>query len=190
MCKYLCMCFGLFLVKNLCNDLFCSLGCVFVSWLMFFSNSHFQFLFEWRVTQTLNLKYDVMSMCWNGDGTRLLLGGASLTLWEVSVKVNIIIEDEEEEEDGSDEHGEGEWVKKGGHSGIREEPVLEEKLEKLWYCKMADPIIHLKFSPSGNFFAACGQVSVCVLCVCVCACMCVCVRVCETINRWVMICMR
>ena len=125
-----------------------------------------QFLYEWTVTQTLYLKHDVLSMCWSVDGTRLLTGGIHITLWEVIWKLNLpdLVEGgEEEEEEGEEEKAESEGV--GGQEV--EGPV--EKLEEVWQNDMSNPVVHLKFSPSGNFFASCGKVC-CFYCCLFCCC--------------------
>lgn len=89
--------------------------------------------------QTLGLEHTVNSVCWNGNGSRLLTGGACLTLWEDCSP----LQDMEQAENGE---GEGE-----GRKGM---------MEVVWRCSMADALSHVKFSPCGSLFATCGQVCI------------------------------
>ena len=97
------------------------------------------------MTQTLNVGHEVLTMSWSADGTRLLMGGAYLSVWEASSSLDL--PEEEQEPEGSAET-------------VGEYEGKEEKLEMAWQCCMPNPLTHLKFSPSGRFFASCGEVSV------------------------------
>lgn len=91
----------------------------------------------------------MLSMSWNADGTCLLTGGECLTLWEATSAALQVLEEEEEKEEEA----------MGSEETVGEQERKEEKLEVAWQCPMPNLVTHLKFAPSGTFFASCGEVS-------------------------------
>ena len=132
--------------------------------------------------QTLSLDHVVTSICWNRVGSHFLTGGSNLILWEYAPPLPVLdpspeLQRVEEEEEGEGEEGEGEEGEgegKGeeveGLSDRKEEEGVEKKevegseaeegcLKEVWRCEVSSPVKHLKFSPNGDLFATCGDVS-------------------------------
>ena len=123
---------------------------------------------------TTSLDYPVSSICWNRDGTQLLTGGTTITLWEYSlpvtglatpasepelVKSEILEEVEEDDNNDDEEEGEGGIVFGKKKADEDEEEEKRGALSQLWRTDVPMPIKHLKFSPSAELFASCGDVS-------------------------------
>ncbi len=118
------------------------------------------------------------SICWNREGTQLLTGGTSITLWEYNLPTapgmttpfseaelsrDEILEEEEEDE-GLVLRGGGEG-KKGEEESCGE---TEEKgvLKQLWRTDVPVLVRHLKFSPNADLFATSADVSATPLLIC------------------------
>ena len=130
-----------------------------------------QFPGHWALSHTLPLDYPVLSVSWNKEGRKLLVGGDIVSLWVHSQEEGVtylLPPDPNLSGEGSD----GVWG-------------------ELWRCPLAQPAIHLSFSPDGAMFATASQddhfvkiwyhsrIGVCVcVSVCVCVCVCVCAYTC------------
>ena len=112
-----------------------------------------QFPGEWRVCHTLHLKHPVDSLCWNREGTQLLVGGKSISLWTLELPPQSLAAEvlPEREMMGGDAGGEGGMMGMGGASGMG-------TWNEVWRCEVAIPVIHLKFSPDSTLFATAGEV--------------------------------
>ncbi len=115
--------------------------------IIFFS---LQFPGEWRVYHTLHLKHPVDSLCWNREGTQLLVGGKTISLWTLELPPQTLpAEVLPEREMGESEGG---MMGMGGVSGMG-------TWNEVWRCEVAIPVVHLKFSPDSTLFATAGEVS-------------------------------
>ena len=111
-----------------------------------------QFPGEWRVSHTLQLKNPVDSLCWNREGTQLLVGGKDISLWTFEQPPQVLAAEvlpEREIHEGGDD---GNMVG-GGVSG-------QGTWTEVWRCEVAVPVVHLKFSPDSTLFATAGKVRV------------------------------
>ena len=105
-----------------------------------------QFPGEWRVYHTLQLKHPVDSLCWNREGTQLLVGGRDLSLWMLEQPPQTLATEVLPEREMSDV---SEALMGGSGHGTWTE---------MWRCEMAVPVVHLKFSPDSLLFATAGEV--------------------------------
>ncbi len=85
-----------------------------------------QFPGQWMVSHTQVMHFPPNSISWNRDGSQLLVGGSSISLWS-----------------SSQEQCEG---------------VERVTWAEVWTCDSGQPIVYLKFSPDGTFFASAGEV--------------------------------
>ena len=108
-----------------------------------------QFPGEWRVYHTLHLKHPVDSLCWNREGTQLLVGGKSVSLWTLELPPQVLAAEVLPEREMGDMGGEG--MMGGGVSGMG-------TWNEVWRCEVAIPVVHLKFSPDSTLFATAGEV--------------------------------
>jgi len=79
----------------------------------------------------------VLTLCWNQLGSHLIIGGEFLTMWNFDVSSELAPPPSERE--GQGVGGTGRW-------------------KEVWRCKMALPVVHLKFSPDGAMFASASEV--------------------------------
>ena len=84
-------------------------------------------------------------------GSHLAIGGKYLTMWnfEVSFQLSPSSKKLEGNGEGGEGGGGGREVGGGGGGG---------RWKEVWRCKMALPIVHLKFSPDGAMFASVSEV--------------------------------
>ena len=103
-----------------------------------------QFPGEWRVCYTLQLKHPVDSLCWNREGTQMLVGGKDVSLWTLEQPPQTLAAEVLPEREMGDIGDSG-----SGHLGVWSE---------VWRCEVAVPVVHLKFSPDSLLFATAGEV--------------------------------
>ena len=82
-------------------------------------------------------------------GSHLAIGGKYLTMWNFEVSFQLSPSSKKLE--GGGEGGGGGREGGGG------------RWKEVWRCKMALPIVHLKFSPDGAMFASVSEVCLCLL---------------------------
>ncbi len=107
-------------LATVCND---------YTLLLMFNVFPAQFPGQWTVSHTQVLHFPPKCISWNRDGSQLLAGGTSISLWSSNQEPA--------------ESNEG---------------VAEVTWAEVWRCDMGQPIVHLKFSPDGTFFASAGEV--------------------------------
>ena len=107
--------------------------------------SSLQFPGEWRVCHTLQLKHPVDSLCWNREGTQLLVGGKDVSLWTLELPPQVFATEVLPEREMGDIGDNG-----SGQLGVWSE---------VWRCEVAVPVVHLKLSPDSLLFATAGEVS-------------------------------
>ena len=95
----------------------------------------------------------MLSLCWNQVGSHLAIGGKHLTMWNFEVSFQLSPASKKEGGGEGGEGGGGGREGGGGGGGGR--------WKEVWRCKMALPVVHLKFSPDGAMFASVSEVSQC-----------------------------
>lgn len=82
------------------------------------------------------------ALSWNLEGTRLLVGGSRIQLWQ------------------SPEEGEHIHSNEPTHVGFTLGNIESDdpEWECIWNCETASPVYHLKFSPDGLLFASASKV--------------------------------
>ena len=105
----------------------------------------------WRVCHTLQLNHPVDSLCWNREGTQLLVGGKDVSLWMLEQPPQTFPTEVLPERDMGEV---GEGLAGGAGGGGSGHGTWKE----MWRCEMAVPVVHLKFSPDSLLFASAGEV--------------------------------
>ena len=105
----------------------------------------------WRVCHTLQLNHPVDSLCWNREGTQLLVGGKDVSLWILEQPPQTFSTEVLPERDMGEV---GEGLTGGAGGGGSGHGTWKE----MWRCEMAVPVVHLKFSPDSLLFATAGEV--------------------------------
>nr|XP_042903510.1 dmX-like protein 2 [Parasteatoda tepidariorum] len=111
------------------------------------SSSH-RLDYQWVQTAAIKTEYQVQVLSWNLSGTRLLLGGASIQLWQLSLAG---------EDDVIEEEPTNIQVKCTTEDGSVQDIDEQCKWNCIWTCKTAQPVAFLKFSPDGTLFATAGK---------------------------------
>lgn len=89
------------------------------------------------------------SLCWNREGTQLLIGGKDISLWMLEQPPQMLAAEVLPEREMGGETGEGLMGGGSGQLGTWTEA---------WRCEVAIPVVHLKFSPDSLLFATAGEV--------------------------------
>lgn len=99
--------------------------------------------YQWYQTASLNCDGHVNTLSWNLEGTRLLVGGEGIQLWQ-SPEEGEIVDPSRYDVGftlGASDNTDPEWA-------------------CVWKNQTASPIHHLKFSPDGLLFASASKVSI------------------------------
>ncbi|GFQ86690.1 dmX-like protein 1 [Trichonephila clavata] len=111
------------------------------------SSSH-RLDYQWVQTAVIKSEYQLQVLSWNLSGTRLLTGGSSIQLWQLSVAAD---------DDIIEEEPTNIQVKCTAADGVVTDIDEQCKWNCIWSCKTAQPVAFLKFSPDGTLFASAGS---------------------------------
>lgn len=89
------------------------------------------------------------TLSWNFEGTRLLVAGSIIQLWQSP-------EDSGNVHSGQNDNGDEASGLVGFHLEPDEPP--ESDWRSIWKCETSSPVYHLRFSPDGLLFASAGKV--------------------------------
>ncbi|GFY48442.1 dmX-like protein 2 [Trichonephila inaurata madagascariensis] len=104
--------------------------------------------YQWVQTAVIKSEYQLQVLSWNLSGTRLLTGGSSIQLWQLSVAAD---------DDIIEEEPTNIQVKCTAADGVVTDIDEQCKWNCIWSCKTAQPVAFLKFSPDGTLFASAGS---------------------------------
>lgn len=100
--------------------------------------------YQWYQTATLTNEDHVNALSWNLEGTRLLVGGSSIQLWQCPEENDISCQPEQ-------------FKREVGFT-LGNSCVDEPDWGCIWSCRTSAPVHHLHFSPDGLLFASASKV--------------------------------
>ncbi|KAH9413091.1 DmX-like protein 1 [Dermatophagoides pteronyssinus] len=109
--------------------------------------------YKWVKIGEIEPNCSVSVLSWNIEGTKLLIGGVQIQLWQSSTSLNPT---------NSNDNSYESQQKSSCDEGIRMKPIKETIKEKnswncVWSCQTSTPICHLSFSPDGTLFCSTGR---------------------------------
>ncbi|KPM03004.1 DmX-like protein [Sarcoptes scabiei] len=94
--------------------------------------------YKWSKLTEINPNCAISVLSFNAEGTKLLIGGLQIQLWQSSWSI------EQKQKTQND-------------SEPKEVPDSSKEWACVWSCQLSTPISHLSFSPDGTLFCSCGQ---------------------------------
>ncbi|KAG8181368.1 hypothetical protein JTE90_008839 [Oedothorax gibbosus] len=122
--------------------------CIFEPTPLLHQSSSHRLDYQWVQTAVIQTDYQLQVLSWNLSGTRLLTGGESIQMWQLSIAG---------EDDIIEEEPVNIQVKCTTDEGSVVDIDEQCKWNCVWSCKTALPVAFLKFSPDGTLFATAGK---------------------------------
>ncbi|GIY08075.1 dmX-like protein 2 [Caerostris extrusa] len=121
--------------------------CIFEPTPLLHQSSSHRLDYQWVQTAVIKSAHDLQVLSWNLSGTRLLTGGSSIELWQISIAG---------EDDIIEEEPTNIQVKCTAEDGVVTQ-ILMSNVNGIAFGHATQSVAFLKFSPDGTLFASAGS---------------------------------